>query len=279
MDDSSKNFRILTHPNGTATLVEVENGQAMHSRIGPALESRLVYAEQARLEERLISSDRPRVLYDVGMGTGANVIATLDRVRAAPGAHGRLQIYSFETKPEGLKVALGNLGAFPILMPWERELTGLHEDGEARFRIGAVEVGWRLLVGDFYSRMKEADPPDTVFFDFYSPTVVPELWSLAGFADLRAKIGDHPARLYTYSAATPVRLHLLAAGFFVGLGAATGIKTETTIAATRFELLDRPLPESWLEKLRTSRSIAELRFAEARARALGNSQWARVRSG
>ena len=37
----------------------------------------------------------------------------------------------------------------------------------------------------------------------------------------------------TYSAATPTRVTLLLAGFYVGSGVSTGMKGETTVAATR----------------------------------------------
>ena len=275
-DDASKNFRILSHANGTATLVDAENDQAMHSRIGPSLEARLVYADRARVEERLVDGRSAQVLYDVGMGTGANVVATLERIRAKAGACGRLEVFSFESKPDGLRVALEHLDAFPILIDWVPHLRELLAKSETAFRVGDVEVRWRLVVGDFRERIADAPAPDTIFYDFYSPKVVPELWSLEGFARLREKIGDGDGALYTYSAATPVRLHLLAAGFFVGAGASTGVKNETTIAASRFERLPEPLGREWLRKLDASASIAGEAFADAKRKALASVQWARV---
>lgn len=271
-------FRVHAHSNGTHTLVDEENGQAMHSRIGPTLEANLVYAERARIEESLDGESASHVLYDVGMGTGANVIATLERIRSRPDARGRIEIFSFESKPEGLAAALANPETFPELAAWDETLRALLEKSEVRFEVGAIKVEWRLLVGDFYSRLHEASTPDSLYFDFYSPKVVPELWSLDHFTRLREKIGDHPARLFTYSAATPVRLHLFAAGFFVGAGASTGVKTETTIAATRFELLEAPLSPAWLSKLATSSSVSGPEFARAKCRAAANPQWARLGS-
>jgi tRNA U34 5-methylaminomethyl-2-thiouridine-forming methyltransferase MnmC len=276
MDDSSKNFRIRSHANGTATLVDEENGQAMHSRIGPSLEARLVYADRARIEDVLVDAGSAHVLYDVGMGTGANVAATLERVRDRSGARGRLDVYSFESKPDGLRAALGHLDAFPILIDWVPRLRELLESSETEFRLGEVDVRWRLVAGDFRVRIVEAPVPDTIYYDFYSPKIVPELWSLECFTRLREKIGAGDAALYTYSAATPVRLHLLAAGFFVGSGASTGAKSETTVAATRIERLVDPLTPTWLGKLDASASIAAPAFADAKRRALANPQWARV---
>jgi tRNA U34 5-methylaminomethyl-2-thiouridine-forming methyltransferase MnmC len=273
MSDTSKNFQILRHANGTHTLVDTENGQAMHSRIGPALEAGLVYADRAKIEEGLCAESSRHVLYDVGMGTGANVVAVFDRIASRKSVGGTLEVYSFEAKPDGLRMALRRIDLFPELAPWELRLRELLDTGKSEFQVGQVQIVWRLLVGDFYSRMSEAPPPDSVFFDFYSPKVVPDLWSLDRFISLRKKIGECNSRLFTYSAATPVRLHLFAAGFFVGAGATTGVKTETTIAATRYELLAAPLPHTWLRKLRTSASIAASEYAAAKTLAANHPQW------
>jgi len=62
---------------------------------------------------------------------------------------------------------------------------------------------------------------------------------------------DKSLALFTYSASTAVRASLLAAGFKVAAGVATGVKSETTIALihpekslSRYSLLDR----EWLSK-------------------------------
>ncbi len=278
----SDHFTLLAHANGTHTLVDTENGQAMHSRIGPAEEARLVYADLARLERRLDSSDRTVVLYDVGMGTGANVIAAFERIQTHPESSGHLQIYSFELKPEGLRAAIRAIDQspdpFPSLRPWTPTLRRLLEtdgNGESQltFLLGAVRVTWNLRVGEFYTRMLEAPSPDVVFFDFYSPKVVPELWSLERFQSLRGKIAERRAELYTYSAATPVRLHLLASGFYVGEGVSTGVKNETTVAATHREALTAPLPRDWLGKLDRSTSVAGPGFERAKTLARAHPQW------
>ena len=49
---------------------------------------------------------------------------------------------------------------------------------------------------------------------------------------LRAACAAKPAELYTYSAATAVRVALLAAGFYVAAGVGTGPKADTTVAFT-----------------------------------------------
>lgn len=276
---SKSHFKILTHPNGTKTLVDLENSQSMHSRIGPEVEANIIYAERASIENHLTSADSRMVLYDVGMGTAANVLAVLKKLdEVSPTAKGDLRIFSFELKPDGLRTALDHLKDFPQLAAWETELEMLLErsaTGTAvEITIGNVRIQWTLRSGDFYSTMLECLAPDVIFFDFYSPKAAPELWTREKFKRLRDHIGDHPCALYTYSAATPVRMNLLLAGFFVGGGVSTRIKNETTVAHTAYSALENPIGEKWLRKLQTSTApvITEL-SEEWKARLLAHEQW------
>ena len=83
------------------------------------------------------------------------------------------------------------------------------------------------------------------------------MWTQSAFRLLRAHAREdgEGCTLFTYSAATPTRVSLLLGGFFVGTGIATGMKKETTVAATRRELLREPLDERWLA--RWERSTAQ----------------------
>lgn len=273
MNDSSKKFKILAHPNGTHTLVDPENTQSMHSRIGPELESLFVYAGPAEIEKLLLRPSSHIVLYDIGMGTGANTLAVLKRIQEHRESRGQLTVISFEEKPEGLATALENLTHFPNLKPWAPLLEILLTKNQASFRVNDVEIDWQLFRGDFYASLGGVPEPDVLFFDFYSPKVVPDLWSLEHFIQIRKKMGKHPARLFTYSASTPVRLHLLAAGFFVGKSAPTEIKNETTIASNEIRLIKNPLTIQWLSKLETSASIRGREYEFARNAARENPQW------
>ena len=57
-----------------------------------------------------------------------------------------------------------------------------------------------------------------------------------------------------YSRSTILRVTLLLAGFFAGVGHATGEKEETTIAANDLSLIAEPLDRRWLERARRSHS-------------------------
>jgi queuine tRNA-ribosyltransferase len=69
-----------------------------------------------------------------------------------------------------------------------------------------------------------------VFFDPFSFKTDSDLWTLQAFREL-AQVCQHKAtEVFTYTYSTRVRAALLAAGFFVARGRATGPKSETTIA-------------------------------------------------
>lgn len=260
-DEKTKSFSNffcwVEHTNGTYSIRDLSNDQAMHSRIGPWEEAKQVYAEPSK-PEVFLSQNKKLVIHDVGMGTGANVIAALERIRLAGVQFGSVEIHSFELKPDGVRFALTSETELPFLTSEYRDaLEVLLEQGTTTFQIGGVSVHWFLHLGDYFEKLAGTPAPDLIYYDFYSPKVVPELWTEDAFRQVAQNSGSHPLRLFTYSAATPTRLHLLLAGFFVGEGRSTGIKTETTIAASSENLLEKPLTREWLKKLETSASIAD----------------------
>jgi hypothetical protein len=97
------------------------------------------------------------------------------------------------------------------------------------------------------------------------------MWTMAVFGDLYARLArDRACTLATYSRSTMLRVTLLLVGFCVGVGHATGEKEETTMAANRLELIDEPLPRSWLGRVRRSTSAEPLTgpgYRQARLRA------------
>ena len=125
----------------------------------------------------------------------------------------------------------------------------------------------------------EAAVADLVFWDPFSPKANPELWTLSAFAALRARCGPRAA-VYTYSTATATRAALLLAGFFVGVGDASGPKQETTAAATDLALLARPLDLRWFARLERSSAPFPLDAPpDALARIRAHPQLAPQRSG
>jgi tRNA U34 5-methylaminomethyl-2-thiouridine-forming methyltransferase MnmC len=97
--------------------------------------------------------------------------------------------------------------------------------------------------------------PHAILFDAFSPAKNPTMWTAPLFSSLFALLDPkRPCGLPTYSRSTMLRTTLLLAGFFVGVGHATGEKEQTTIAANCLELIEEPLDRRWLERAHRSHS-------------------------
>ena len=102
--------------------------------------------------------------------------------------------------------------------------------------------------------------PHAILFDAYSPARNPAMWTLPLFTHLFQRLDpQRPCALTTYSRSTILRVTLLLAGFFVGVGHATGEKEETTIAANDLSLIAERLDGRWLERARRSHSAEPMR--------------------
>jgi queuine tRNA-ribosyltransferase len=92
---------------------------------------------------------------------------------------------------------------------------------------------WELLEGDFLAQLEKSAVPDLIFYDPFSAKTDSALWTADAFARIAKHCISKSTELYTYSAATAVRVALLSTGFFVGEGVGTGPKASTTLAFNR----------------------------------------------
>jgi hypothetical protein len=212
-------------------------------------EARVLHVAQHRIEERLAVEF---VIWDVGLGAGANALAMIEALVAVGRGEGGVELRSFDQTLEPLRFALKHAEELGYPVRWKQEIEGLLLRGKVT--IGAVT--WVLETGDFRERIKEwrGAGPGAVMFDPYSPAANPGMWTREVFQAIREKAaGD--CTLTTYSRSTVTRARLLLAGWCVGRGAATGEKTETTVAATGIERLQEPLRRDWLERVKRSRAV------------------------
>jgi queuine tRNA-ribosyltransferase len=258
---------LVIFPNGTASVRpqgHKEDGEPnicrepMHSSIGAWEEANAIYIEQSGLKERLDSltakDPKPLVVYDVGMGIAANALAA---IRCATRDSRPLHIVSFENAPDGLELALRNAERFPFFGGYESALGQLLETGNWESDSSA-RIRWELRTGDYLAQPLGRPEPEVIYYDFYSPRQEnAALWGHQAFRRLwdscagRRALGK-PVTLTTYSSATRVRSAMLLAGFAVGRGAATSLKSETTVASTSARDLASPLGEEWLGQLERS---------------------------
>lgn len=248
-------FELVTTPLGFCTLRAREEGETFHPGLGPIGEAELLHVRGQRLAERALSAAPDKfVAWDVGLGAAANAIAAIDALHACGTT---VELHSFEQDLRAAEFALENAEALRYVLPHREALHRLLRERSAQ--IGSVR--WQLHLGDF-SQMEitaAAGNPQALLYDPYSPKANPRLWSLEHFRRLRIRLGtSQPCTLSSYSRSSAVRVTLLLAGFYVGVGPASGEKDQTTLAATHPDLIDTPLDARWLERVRRSTKGAPL---------------------
>jgi queuine tRNA-ribosyltransferase len=242
-------------PNGFSSIRHCASGELMHSRTPPLTEAHHLYIEQSGLKDRLrIAGEHrsePLVIWDVGLGGAANAMSAITCYeKLDPPPDRPLHILSFENDLDPLRLALSH----------HHEFSYLHHGGP----VTLLQKGfwqskkfpgltWQLLHGDFSQTIHSApQPPDLIFYDFFSPRSVSAPWGLGAFETLRTACKNRPVEIFTYSCSTAVRAAMLAAGFYVAHGRPCGEKSETTIALTpeavphtAYRLLDHAWLSRW----------------------------------
>jgi queuine tRNA-ribosyltransferase len=244
-------FALHTAPDGFVSVQHVASGEIMHSVNHPDVEAARIYVEQSALIARALTAPEPAaaplVVWDVGLGAAHNAMAlvrAIERAGRAPG-HPAIELVSFERDLDPLRLALDHLAQFPHLRHPAPHIA-LHR-GSYR----GADLAWSICEGDFAATFPTRPPPDVIFYDPFSAKVDPAMWSLAAFARLFAHLRG-PVELFTYTSSTAIRSAMLAAGFHVARGAASGPKPETTIALTQRLAAHRLLGPDWLERRQRS---------------------------
>jgi len=255
-------YEIQPSKEGFNSVRQISSGEVMHSVNNPDEEANRLYVQQSALATRLEDPKQAAnelVIWDVGLGAATNAMAVLrcfENVRDTAGERPLrpLRLVSFECDLDPLRLASRHAGYFPHARhaaPKAILAEGLWTDASGAMR-------WELKHGDFLEYLEGAPAPDIIFYDPFSAKTDSALWTSATFARIHAACAARPAELYTYSAATAVRVALLSAGFFVATGAGTGPKADTTLAFTRAEGAARHpaipslLGEAWLARWRRS---------------------------
>jgi tRNA U34 5-methylaminomethyl-2-thiouridine-forming methyltransferase MnmC len=266
-----ENYQLVRLANGAFSVRSLAENETFHPVIGPAAEAEALYVNQLKLRERLRAQDGEFVVWDVGLGAAANVLAVICAAAEFPCT---LRVISFDRTVEPLRFALKHAGELGYFAGYEKLVAQLIESGRACFE----RVQWELRVGDFPGLMRAGSPalppPHAILFDAFSPARNPAMWTAPLFSNLFRRLDpNRPCAMPTYSRSTMLRVTLLLAGFFVGVGHATGEKEETTIAANALQLLDEPLQTAWLQRVRKSKSAEPLRDATYRQAPLSRASW------
>jgi tRNA U34 5-methylaminomethyl-2-thiouridine-forming methyltransferase MnmC len=275
----AERYRIVKLASGAHSVHSLAEAETFHPVVGPVTEAEGLYVRQLRLVERLRRHTGEFVIWDVGLGAAANPIAVLNATREIPG---ELRIVSFDHTLEPLQFALRNRHHLPYLAGYEEPLTRLIRDGQIDLAHGPQSVNWSVTVADFPSLIAQSTAaafpkPHAVMFDAFSPATNPAMWTLPLFTNLfRLLDPRRPCALPTYSRSTMLRVTLLLAGFYVGVGHATGEKEETTIAANTPDLITEPLDRRWLTRAHRSTSAEPMREPAYRQACLSVETWERL---
>ena len=238
-------YDIVTGPQGFSSIRQISSGEVMHSVNRPSDEAQKLYVDQSCLALRLlargtgvppVSPPAELVLWDVGLGAASNAMAAIECFEKALADHGPaalrpLRIVSFERDLDPLRLALREPGKFPHIRHAAPHAVVNH----SRWNDNSGLLHWELHHGDFLAFLETSPAPDIIFYDPFSSKTDSPLWTPAVFTRLFAHCAPKSAELYTYSAATSVRVTLLSTDWIVAEGAGSGPKSTTTAAFTRME--------------------------------------------
>jgi tRNA U34 5-methylaminomethyl-2-thiouridine-forming methyltransferase MnmC len=278
---SASAYRIVKLASGAHSVHSLAHHETFHPVIGPAAEAEALYVGQLGLVERVRGHAGDFVVWDVGLGAAANVVTLLRTTRHLPCS---LTVVSFDHTLEPLAFALRHTDHLDYLKSYEPQIERLLRERRTSVDTPLQRVQWEVHVADFPTLVAQpaarAFPkPHVVMFDAFSPAKNPAMWTQPLFANLfRLLDPDRPCALPTYSRSTMLRVTLLLAGFFVGVGHATGEKEETTIAANTLEQLSEPLDRRWLERARRSTSAEPMWEPVYRQAPLSDGTWEKLRA-
>jgi tRNA U34 5-methylaminomethyl-2-thiouridine-forming methyltransferase MnmC len=274
-------YQLVQLTNGSHSLHSLAYGETFHPVIGPVAEAEALYVKQLNLRERVKNHSGEFVIWDVGLGAAANSLTVLRATRDLPTP---LRLISFDNTMEPLQFALQNAAALGYFDGYEPHAQSLLTQRSSPFTDGNHAVNWEFHLGDFPSLLTQPNAtawpkPHAILFDAFSPAKNPAMWTLPLFTHLfQLLAADRPCALPTYSRSTIMRVTLLLAGFFVGVGHATGEKEETTIAANSLDLIAEPLNQRWLERARRSHSAEPLHEAVYQIGPLTPESWAKLQA-
>jgi tRNA U34 5-methylaminomethyl-2-thiouridine-forming methyltransferase MnmC len=276
---STSGYRIVNLANGAHSVRSLAHGETFHPVIGPVAEAQALYVSQLGLLERIERHTGEFVIWDVGLGAAANPVTIL---RATERLRCSVQLVSFDHTLEPLEFALKNTHHLNYLLGYEKHLSSLLQDQRVSFEAGEQKVRWEVHVADFPTLLTQSSSrtfakPHAIMFDAFSPAKNPAMWTQPLFASLfRLLDPNRPCAMPTYSRSTMLRVTLLLAGFFVGVGRATGEKEETTVATNSLKLIERPLDRRWLQRAHRSTSAEPMWEPVYRQSPLQTHTWARL---
>ncbi|MEY4387857.1 MAG: hypothetical protein RLY20_3140 [Verrucomicrobiota bacterium] len=258
---SDLRYQLVRLRNGAVCVRSVADDETFHPGIGPVAEAEALYVRQLRLPERVRETEGEFVIWDIGLGAAANALTA---IKLLADQKARLRLVSFDHTCDALLFAVQHAAELGYPLGFEAQLSELVANRRVQFHHGELDVDWTLMLGDFPTALAgQHSPlqpvPHAILFDPHSPQKNPAMWTVPLFANLFRQLDpQRPCALANFTRSTLARAAMLLGGFYVGVGHASGLKEETTVAANRLELLAEPLNQRWLERARRSDSAEPL---------------------
>jgi tRNA U34 5-methylaminomethyl-2-thiouridine-forming methyltransferase MnmC len=230
-----KSRELLPTKDGSLTFFSERYGEHGHSMDGAWQETLTHYIEGCQVEKRLRERSK-LTIFEVGLGIGIGLKATLEAHKAAPEC--QLHYLSCEIERDllehvisefDLKTTVQKLGQGEL---WSAKLPQCQLDvlfGDVRETLPAYRKQFPLKV-------------DCIYQDAFSPKRNPRLWSVQWF-ELLKSISKQDTLMSTYSASISIRKAMVEAGWKLQAGQAFGHKKSATRAllcgATDPEIQDK----------------------------------------
>ena len=273
-------YELVRLANGTFSVHAIAEDETFHPVIGPAAEAQALYVRQLHLPDRIAAHGREFVIWDVGLGSAANVLTVFT---ATENINCSLRVISFDRTIEPLNFAVQHAKDLGYVVGYEEPIQQLLKHGHVQFSNKVRSIDWELRVSDFPEwlskemKCKSTETPDAILYDPFSLAKNPAMWTPQVFSNVFQLLNpQQPCAVPTYSRSTMLRVTLLLAGFYVGAGHATGEKEETTIAANTLSLLNEPLGLEWLRRARISGSAEPMWDGVYRQVPLTHASWEKL---
>ena len=223
MTQSSAPSPILT-ADGSHSLYSAVFGQTYHSAQGALQESRHVFISLGL--QPFIARKQPIRLLEMGFGTGLNALLTWQQAEQHRVAVDYVGVEAYPvSEPLYRLLNFDQLVGFVGTQALHKAAWGQEVVLSATFRLSKEA----LFFADFLANHPPQPTYDLVYYDAFSPTAQPELWTEEVFTSLFHLL-NVGGSLVTYSSKGSVRRALKASGFEVEKHPGPGHKREVVRA-------------------------------------------------
>ena len=213
----NKTHQILDTHDGSRTLLCYDAQQSFHSIHGALTESKHVFLDGCKLEDRFQFQPCVSIL-EVGFGSGLNWLLS-----ASLALQYRVQLFytgldkKIPPAPVLSELSYQNHIDAPhlveILLDWRREFSAAVPYGSYQLPVPDIST-LELRIDDILQIPLPPDHYDCIYLDAFAPTVNPKLWESTFIQKLYDTLG-YGGILSTYCSAGHVRRSLIESGFCV----------------------------------------------------------------